>query len=74
MHRVYLKLISCRYSPSILLLRHFDVFGNLSSNEGSPSDQIGITSEVASVIREFTEPVSEDEEFNPEKAADDGSV
>nr|XP_010907043.1 peroxisome biogenesis protein 6 isoform X1 [Elaeis guineensis] len=62
-----------RYSPSILLLRHFDVFGNLSSNEGLPSDQVGLTSEVASVIREFTEPVSEDEEFNPEKAANDGS-
>lgn len=30
------------------------------SHEGSPSDQIGITSEVASVIREFTEPTSED--------------
>ncbi|KAL5561531.1 hypothetical protein UlMin_031278 [Ulmus minor] len=49
-----------RYSPTILLLRHFDVFRNLASREGSPSDQVGITSEVASVIREFTEPDSED--------------
>ncbi|XP_017983752.1 PREDICTED: peroxisome biogenesis protein 6 isoform X2 [Theobroma cacao] len=45
-----------RYSPTILLLRHFDVFRNLASHEGSPSDQIGLSSEVASVIREFTEP------------------
>ncbi|KAH7517110.1 hypothetical protein FEM48_Zijuj09G0027600 [Ziziphus jujuba var. spinosa] len=49
-----------RYSPTILLLRHFDVFRKLMSHEGSPSDQIGITSEVASVIREFTESTSED--------------
>lgn len=62
-----------RYSPSILLLRHFDVFGNSSFSEGSPFDQVGITSEVASVFREFTEPVSEDEDFNPGKAAIDAS-
>ncbi|GMN38088.1 hypothetical protein TIFTF001_007343 [Ficus carica] len=49
-----------RYSPTILLLRHFDVFRNLGSQEGSPSDHVGITSEIASVIREFTGPVSED--------------
>ncbi|XP_062021584.1 peroxisomal ATPase PEX6 [Rosa rugosa] len=46
-----------RYSPTILLLRHFDVFRNL--HEGSPNDQVGITSEVASLIREFTEPISD---------------
>ncbi|XP_050388321.1 peroxisome biogenesis protein 6 [Argentina anserina] len=46
-----------RYSPAILLLRHFDVFWNLQ--EGSPNDQVGITSEVASLIREFTEPISD---------------
>ncbi|XWS76513.1 hypothetical protein CRYUN_Cryun01aG0182900 [Craigia yunnanensis] len=51
-----------RYSPTILLLRHFDVFQNLASHEGSPSDQIGLSSEVASVIREFTEPVANDED------------
>ncbi|XP_010249705.1 PREDICTED: peroxisome biogenesis protein 6 isoform X2 [Nelumbo nucifera] len=49
-----------RYSPTILLLRHFDVFRNLSSHEGSQSDQVGIASEIASVIREFTEPISKD--------------
>lgn len=32
----------------------------MGSQEGSPSDNVGITSEIASVIREFTEPVSED--------------
>ncbi|XVF72561.1 hypothetical protein PTKIN_Ptkin12aG0131200 [Pterospermum kingtungense] len=53
---------SRRYSPTILLLRHFDVFRNSSSQEGSPSDQIGLSSEVASVIREFTEPVGNDED------------
>ncbi|KAK1307677.1 Peroxisome biogenesis protein 6 [Acorus calamus] len=51
-----------RYSPSVLLLRHFDVFTKLSSNEGSPTDQVGISSEVASVIREYTNPISEDED------------
>ncbi|KAI3741822.1 hypothetical protein L1987_59500 [Smallanthus sonchifolius] len=51
-----------RYSPTILLLRHFDAFSNLSSNDGSPNDQIGVNSEVASVIREFTEPFSQNED------------
>ncbi|KAJ0581835.1 putative AAA+ ATPase domain, ATPase, AAA-type, core [Helianthus annuus] len=51
-----------RYSPTILLLRHFDAFSNLSSNDGSPNDQIGVNSEVASVIREFTEPFTQDED------------
>ncbi|KAG7025568.1 Peroxisome biogenesis protein 6 [Cucurbita argyrosperma subsp. argyrosperma] len=51
-----------RYSPTILLLRHFDVFRNLGSNEGSPNDQLGIPTEVASVIKEFTEPVSDEED------------
>ncbi|KAM0950771.1 putative AAA+ ATPase domain, ATPase, AAA-type, core [Dioscorea sansibarensis] len=48
-----------RYSPSILLLRHLDGFGNLSSNEGSPMDQVSIASEFASTVREFTRPSSE---------------
>lgn len=51
-----------RYSPTILLLRHFDVFRNLAPNEGSPQDRVGVTSEVAFVIREFTEPVGDDED------------
>ncbi|CAL9095049.1 unnamed protein product [Musa acuminata var. zebrina] len=62
-----------RYSPCLLLLRHFDVFTNLSSNEGSRSDQVGITSEIASVIREFTEPLSENEDSYPGKMANDAS-
>ncbi|KAJ4828499.1 peroxisomal assembly protein [Turnera subulata] len=60
-----------RYSPAIVLLRHFDVFRNLSSNEASPNDQAGLTSEVASVIREFTNPVVEDENSYPEESWND---
>ncbi|KAM6558430.1 hypothetical protein CsatA_027669 [Cannabis sativa] len=55
-----------RYSPTILLLRNFDVFRNLASQDGSPSDHVGIISEVASVIREFTEPISEDGDIDSE--------
>ncbi|XP_011626676.1 peroxisome biogenesis protein 6 isoform X1 [Amborella trichopoda] len=44
-----------RYSPSILLLRRFDAFGTLSSDGGGSSDKVGVISDVASVIREFTE-------------------
>ncbi|KAK6940942.1 ATPase, AAA-type, core [Dillenia turbinata] len=51
------------YSPSILLLQHFDVFWDLA-NEGSQVDQVGITSEVGSVIREFTERNAEDEDIH----------
>jgi peroxin-6 len=41
------------------------------SHEGSPNDQVGLSSEVASVIREFTEPVSEDEDnYSGEKSND----
>lgn len=63
-----------RYLPTILLLRHFDVFRNLGSHEGSPNDQVGITSEVASVIRKFSEPVTEDEDINSEGEPNDDSV
>lgn len=55
-----------RYSPTILLLRHFEAFRNLASNEGSPHDQVGMNLEVASVIKEFTEPIAEDEEIYSE--------
>lgn len=55
-----------RYSPTILLLRHFEAFRNLVSNEGSPHDQVGMNLEVASVIKEFTEPIAEDEEIYSE--------
>lgn len=54
-----------RYSPCILLLRSFNVFGSLSANDSSPLDQAAITSELASVIRGFTEPLPEDENMNP---------
>ncbi|KAJ6843547.1 peroxisome biogenesis protein 6 [Iris pallida] len=60
------------YAPSVLLLRHFDVFRNLSSNEGSPFDQVGITSELASIIRDFTEPFSEEEDSYSGHAANNG--
>ncbi|KAF8015059.1 hypothetical protein BT93_H0757 [Corymbia citriodora subsp. variegata] len=53
-----------RYSPSILLLRHFDAFRNLGSNEGLPNDQNAISSELASVIREFTIQDNEDEDVH----------
>ncbi|KAF9603616.1 hypothetical protein IFM89_037115 [Coptis chinensis] len=33
------------YSPTILLLRHFEVFGKVSSHEGS-SDQVGLTTKL----------------------------
>lgn len=56
-----------RYSPTILLLRHFEVFKNLASQEGPPSDQVGLFSEVASTIREFTEPVADDDESYTEE-------
>ncbi|MCL7025233.1 hypothetical protein MKW94_017039 [Papaver nudicaule] len=60
-----------RYAPTILLLRHFEVFQNLSSHEGSSTDQLGATAEVASVIREFTEPVP-DEDFDPGEQRNSG--
>lgn len=65
---------SIRYSPTILLLRHFDVFRNLTSHEGSPNDQAGITSEVASLIREFTEPISDDGDIDSEGKQNGDSV
>ncbi|KAH1258985.1 Peroxisome biogenesis protein 6 [Glycine max] len=55
-----------RYSPAILLLCHFGVFHDSQSPEVSPHDQRGNTSEVASVIRKFTEPV---EKKNAEKTS-----
>lgn len=53
-----------RYLPTILLLRHFDVFRDLGSHEGSPNDQLGVPSEVASVIRKYTKLVTEDDGSN----------
>lgn len=51
-----------RYAPTILLLRHFDVFRDLASQEDSPLEQHGVSSEVASVIKEFTEPLIENDD------------
>ncbi|KAH9620462.1 hypothetical protein KSS87_012247 [Heliosperma pusillum] len=48
------------YSPAILLLRHFDVFRNWPSPEGTESDHAGIASEVASVIRKYTQQLGTD--------------
>lgn len=70
----YLNLKSHRYSPSILLLRNFDLLGTLSSNEGSLSDQVGIASEVASIIRKFTNPISMSEDSFRVKAMNDAPV
>ncbi|CAI9292176.1 unnamed protein product [Lactuca saligna] len=47
--------------------RNFDAFGNLSSNDGSQNDQVGMNSEVASVIREFTEPFRQDDDYENEE-------
>ncbi|RLM66606.1 peroxisome biogenesis protein 6 [Panicum miliaceum] len=45
---------SQKYSPCIILLRHFDAIGNASSNEGPESEQSGIASNIESVIRQYT--------------------
>lgn len=64
-----------RYSPTILLLRHFDVLSNLVSHEGSAHEQLGVNLEVASVIKEFTEPVGdEDLHFEENSKGDDVST
>ncbi|XP_054820199.1 peroxisomal ATPase PEX6 isoform X2 [Prosopis cineraria] len=49
-----------RYSPTILLLRHFEVFRDMQANEGPVNDQRGNTFEIASIIRKFTEPTPKD--------------
>ncbi|KAK4281067.1 hypothetical protein QN277_012606 [Acacia crassicarpa] len=49
-----------RYSPTILILRHFEVFRDTQALEGPGNDQRGNTSEIASIIRKFTEPVNKD--------------
>ncbi|KAL6559107.1 hypothetical protein OROHE_006476 [Orobanche hederae] len=56
-----------RYHPTILLLRHFEVFRNLAAQEGSSHEQVGVSSEVASVIKQFTEPVTNDEDDHVEE-------
>ncbi|KAK4780599.1 hypothetical protein SAY87_016705 [Trapa incisa] len=49
-----------RYYPTILLLRHFHAFRNFSVNGGLTSDQVGVASEIASIIRQYT--IQSDEE------------
>lgn len=66
--------IFCRYPPSILLLRHFQAFGGSGSNEGSPNDQVGIASDIASVIREYTLQNNEDDEIYAEGDTDGNRV
>ncbi|CAO2823874.1 unnamed protein product [Amaranthus hypochondriacus] len=56
-----------RYSPAILLLRHFDVLRNLASSEGLQSDHTGLIFEIASVIRKFTQAVVMAEENSYEE-------
>ncbi|KAF8650008.1 hypothetical protein HU200_064170 [Digitaria exilis] len=43
-----------KYSPCIILLRHFDAIGNASSNEGPQSEQSGMASNIESVIKKYT--------------------
>ncbi|KAK4492575.1 hypothetical protein RD792_003390 [Penstemon davidsonii] len=51
-----------RYSPTILLLRHFEVFRDQATQDGPSHEQVGVNSEVASVIRQFSEPIIEEED------------
>lgn len=43
-----------KYSPCMILLRHFDAIGNTSSNEGPQSEQSGIAANIESVIKQYT--------------------
>ncbi|XP_028762312.1 peroxisome biogenesis protein 6 isoform X2 [Neltuma alba] len=49
-----------RYSPTILLLHHFEVFRDMQALEGPINDQRGNTSEIASILKKFTEPTRKD--------------
>ncbi|KAF8111554.1 hypothetical protein N665_0074s0082 [Sinapis alba] len=62
-----------RYAPTILLLRHFDVFKNLGSQDGSQGDRVGVASEIASIIRELTQPVSNGEYSSMEEESNSNS-
>lgn len=63
-----------RYSPAILLLRHFEIFRNLAAQEGSSHEQVGVNSEVASTIKQFTEPITEDKNGYFDNLTDGDSV
>lgn len=63
-----------RYSPAILLLRHFEVFHSSAAQEGSSYEQIGVNSEVASTIKQFTEPIIKDRKNYFEDNSDGDSL
>ncbi|XP_047310635.1 peroxisome biogenesis protein 6 [Impatiens glandulifera] len=52
---------ACKYSPTIFILRHFEVLRDLANPAGSPTDQVGLNSQIASVIKKFTMPNVETE-------------
>lgn len=63
-----------RYAPTIVLLRHCDVLRNFASHEGSSLEQLGIVSDIASVIKEFTDPATLEEEKSQKKTSNDESL
>ncbi|GAB2224808.1 hypothetical protein Drorol1_Dr00005585 [Drosera rotundifolia] len=63
-----------RYAPTIVLLRHCDVLRNFASHEGSSLEQLGIASDIASVIKEFTDPATLEEEKSRKKTSNDESL
>ncbi|XP_015692281.2 peroxisome biogenesis protein 6 [Oryza brachyantha] len=42
-----------KYSPCIILLRHFDAIGNVSSNDGTQSAQSGTAANIESAIKQY---------------------
>ncbi|CAF2116913.1 BnaC08g45880D [Brassica napus] len=62
-----------RFAPTILLLRHFEVFKNLGSQDGSQGDRVGVASEIASIIKELTEPVYNGEYSSMEEESNSNS-
>ncbi|XP_075509403.1 peroxisomal ATPase PEX6 isoform X1 [Primulina tabacum] len=67
--------VASRYRPTILLLRHFEVFSKPTSQDVSSHEQVGVNSEVASVIKQFTEPFSKDEYgYFEENSPDDSNL
>ncbi|KAL7602360.1 hypothetical protein Lser_V15G26616 [Lactuca serriola] len=63
---IYLHLQRGRLLPSWLKLL-VQLVVNLSSNDGSQNDQVGMNSELASVIREFNEPFRQDDDYEDEE-------
>ncbi|ONK81048.1 uncharacterized protein A4U43_C01F24670 [Asparagus officinalis] len=71
---LHLQILSKLLTDMHLVYFYFAIlmFGDLSSNEGSTFDQVGIISEVVSIIREFTKPFFEDEESYSRPPANHG--